>query len=689
MRKFSMHTLVLGLSLCGLVVSNQTLATAPNAPLITEPMEDGQIVHPADVHMETAPFFDPDAPDGHLCSDWEIWTVSPEERIWVTSCIGGIEKVHTHLGDGLFENSHAGRQALLFDTEYRLRVRHRDNSGDAATEWSAWTERFFHTSAAEDILSLMLIDIVEIPPPQWLDASGADVLLPAAASPSTLRIESSTDELLLELSSLDGLSNLVLHASPLASHVPVRVELNAGTSQELVLPETQLSFTDDSGASQTIYLPAVTLLPTQQVHFWVSVNGSTYTGDPSQTAPDFSDLARGSPLPWTVLQPGYKVEVVATGFQLPVNIAFIPTPGLEPYAPFFYVTELYGAIKVVTRDGTVSDYATNLLNFNPTGKFPGSGEQGLTGLVVDPASGDVYASMLYSGDPFDDGAPHYPKVVRFQSLDGGRTAATQTVILDMFPESQGESHQISNLSLGPDGKLYVHMGDGFAASAARDLDTFRGKILRLNLDGSPAVDNPFYDAADGINARDYVYASGFRNPFGGAWSAGDGALYTVENGPRTDRFAKVVVGQDYLWDGDDADLRTFAIYNWSPSHAPVNLVFIQPGTFAGSGFPAEKMDHAFVAESGPTYASGPVSRGKRISEFVRDEGGTLVGDPIPLIEYSGSGQATVVGLAAGPDGLYFSDFYKDTDVDSPIDRGARILRVYVFQPLDNLSLARN
>src|SRR3954471_11903935 len=54
---------------------------------------------------------------------------------------------------------------------------------------------------------------------------------------------------------------------------------------------------------------------------------------------------------WMVLQPGYAVEVVASGFQLPVNIAFLPNPGLQPSDPLFYVTELYGTIKVVRRDG--------------------------------------------------------------------------------------------------------------------------------------------------------------------------------------------------------------------------------------------------------------------------------------------------------------------------------------------------
>jgi glucose/arabinose dehydrogenase len=411
--------------------------------------------------------------------------------------------------------------------------------------------------------------------------------LPTAAHPPALRIESPADERLLEIRGVNGGFNRIMHYPRLVNHVPIRVELDAG----------------DTGQDRTmrrIYLPAVRISPLQQLHFWVSANGSTYAADASQTQPSFSRLVRGSLLPWTVVQEGYTVEVVATGLQLPVNIAFIPNPRPEPEA----------------RNGTVSDYATNLLNFNPTGEFPGSGEQGLTGIVVEPVTGDVYASLLYSIDPSDDAAEHYPIVKRFQSVDGGYTAATQTIILDMFPEPQGQSHQISNLSIGPDGKLYVHMGDGFNAATARNLNAFRGKILRMNLDGSPAVDNPFYAAGDGINARDYVYAYGFRNPFGGAWAAADGFLYEVENGPRTDRFARVVAGRDYRWDGDNADLSSFAIYNWSPSAAPVNLTFIQPQTFGGSGFPTEKMHHAFVSESGPTWATGPQTLGKRISESV-------------------------------------------------------------------------
>jgi|GEM_PF-1246856 len=510
---------------------------SPNTPTITEPGIEGKVVNPADVHMETGPFADPNPGQLHACTDWEIWNSALTERVWFTSCIGGLEKVHTHLGDGVFQGSHAGRTDLLPNTNYVLRVRHKDNSGDPATEWSAFAQRGFRTSA-------------------------------------------------------------------------------------------------------------------------VSI------GDPDNM--------------WAFRQPGYEIQVAATGLQLPVNIAFIPNAGTAPNSPYYYVTELYGIIKVVTRDGTVLDYATGLLNFNPTGNFPGTGEQGLTGIAVEPTTKDVFVGVLYEVA----GGAHYPKVVRFHSNDGGLTMATQTTILDMVGEPQGQSHQISNLSLGPDGKLYVHMGDGFDSSTAQNLSSFRGKILRLNLDGTAPTDNPLYNAGDGINARDYVYAYGLRNPFGGAWRTADNAHYEVENGPSVDRFVKVVANRNYLWDGTDGSMSNFAIYNWNPARAPVNIAFIQSQTFNGSGFPTEKMDHAFISESGPTYASGPQTLGKRIVEFVLDASGNRLTGPTPLIEYTGTGKATVVGLAAGPDGLYFSDLYKNLNFVSPIDRGANILRIQFVGVVD-------
>jgi glucose/arabinose dehydrogenase len=502
--------------------------TSPATPTITEPAVDGQVVNPADVHMETGPFSDPNPGDTHVCTDWEIRLASTSERVWSSPC-NSVEIVHIHLGDGAFEGSHAGRTDLLFSTNYQLRARHKDSSGDPATEWSGWAQRAFATSA--------------------------------------------------------------------------------------------------------------------------------------QPSP-------GTSVAWTLRQSGFQLDVFATGFQLPVNIAFVPNPGPNATDPYFYVTELYGTIRVVSRNGIVSDYVRGALNYRPSGVFPGSGEQGLTGIAVDPASGDVFASMLYESTP---GGTKYAKVMRFHSNHSGAVAGSSSVILDIR-EAQSSSHQISNTTIGPDGKLYVHTGDGFDSSTAQNLASFRGKILRVNLDGSAPSDNPFYNASDGITARDYVFAYGFRNPFGGDWRAADGFHYEVENGPSVDRFAKVTRGTNYGWNGTDSSMSTGALYTWSPSVAPVNLAFIQSQTFGGSGFPSDKLGHAFVTDSGPTYASGPQTNGKRIDEFVLNADGTRQSGPTKLIEYTGTGRATAAGLAAGPDGLYFTDLYKDSGT-SATDAGANVLRI--------------
>jgi hypothetical protein len=124
-----------------------------------------------------------------------------------------------------------------------------------------------------------------------------------------------------------------------------------------------------------------------------------------------------------------------------------------------------------------------------------------------------------------------------------------------------------------------------------------------------------------------------------------------------------------------------ALYNWQAATAPVNVTFVQPETFRGSQFPADMQDHAFVSESGPTYAQGPQSNGKRITEFVIDTAGVLIDGPDALIEYVGMGHASVVGLAAGPDGLYFTDLYEDSGANGATAVGAKIYRVRYVNPI--------
>ena len=560
----------------------------PAAPVINEPAADGQLVDAEDLHMQIEQaFVDPDSPAadpggaGRASTDWEVWTRTPvPERVFrVTGATQFDSKVHVHFGDGVFEGSHAGRNTLLPERDYLLRVRHHDASGDAGTSASNWDVRLFRTRPSE---------------------------------PST--------------------------------------------------------------------------------------------------APG-----------WVAQQPGYRVEELPFVFgpgeqdwRLPTNIAFVPDHlrGTAPGAPLFYVTELYGQIRVVTNDYHVHTYATGLLNYDPSGPFGGSGENGVTGIVVDPSNGDVFATMLYD-DTTDTTTNTFPKVTRFTSTDGGihavdtspTTAGTQgTDILRMRGESMRQSHIVSNITFGPDDKLYVHVGDGFDQTAGQNDLLFRGKLLRMNRNGSAPTDNPHYAAADRgsdgqPDAEDYWFAKGLRNPFGGAWREANAAAgtpaqhFTVENGPSRDRFTLLVRDRNYLYDGTDASMANFNIAysptgsfengapDWEPSPAPVNITFVQPSTYGGSNFPAAKQGHAFVSLSGSTHGLGPSSRGDSIQEWIINPDGTRrvsapnePPNPRNLIKYQGTGYSTAAAIAAGPNGLYFSTLYPDVD-PNPVAPGAKVLRV--------------
>lgn len=661
---------------CGLLLAAVASAQNPPAtPAFTEPGTPNLVLNPADVHMETAPFSDPDG-DQHLASTWEIWTVSPVQRVWIADSVTGFEKLHAHLGDGVFENSHLGLNRLFADTQFTLRVRHRDDSGDPASEWSAWTTIPFATGVAGVKDAMLLEDVDDLPAPSWRDTFGNAVDLPAGTPNSMLRLENDLGWLLLRIDGAPGVGNQVTNPAELPLHRAVRVVIKSGgTGSNLVLPESVLSGFERDCEPFAIYLPAINLPPDSTQAFWVSEHGATYDADPSAVIPDFSSVARTVPVPWEPSRPGYRVDVVAAGLTLPVNIAFVPNGGALPTDPKFYVTELYGQIKVVTNAGLVSNYASGIVNYVPSGAFPGSGEQGLTGIAVDPVSGDVFAAHLWR-----TGNQNFPRITRFSSTNGGLSATSSQVILDMQGEPQGQSHQISNLEI-VGGQLFCHMGDGFNVGTAQNLNSYRGKILRLNLDGSPVTSNPFYNGGT-ITSRDYVYCYGVRNPFGGAWRAADGERYCVENGPNVDRFMRLVSGRNYGWNGSNGSMFNFALYNWDPSSGPVNIAFVQPQTFGGSGFPADVQGHAFVSESGATYAEGEQPIGKRISEFVLDAAGNVTAGPLPFLEYTGDGYATMVGLACGPDGMYFSELYSDSGALGPTTTGGRILRIRYGDPDD-------
>ncbi len=294
-----------------------------------------------------------------------------------------------------------------------------------------------------------------------------------------------------------------------------------------------------------------------------------------QSPPDPADL-------WQV-RAGLAIERFATGLQLPVNLVLAPDAASDPTAAFLYVTELYGRVRVLTMDGTVSVYEDGLLNFDPGSEpFPGAGSTGVTGIVVEPESGDLFVGFVYLDQA--DGIVKN-RVVRLESSPDGMLAVDEQVVLEGIPARI--DHQVHALTIGPDGKLYVNMADGFEPDAAQDDNDLRGKILRLNLDGSIPADNPTPASA--------VFAKGFRNPFGAAWHPDQPWLYASDNGLlEGDRILKVEAGGNYGWP-DDLSQNALYLFDRSDVISPTAIAFDRDGLLTPAG-----ETNLFVAVTGPT-----------------------------------------------------------------------------------------
>ena len=352
------------------------------------------------------------------------------------------------------------------------------------------------------------------------------------------------------------------------------------------------------------------------------------------------------------MYPGFELEVVAGGLDLPVNIAVASSGKSGAGDPLLYLTELYGQVKVITHDGSVHTYAEELLNYKPTPEIPGHGESGLTGICVEPASGDLFLSMLY-----EDNGEIKGKVARTHSLDGLKMDSME-VILDGIP-STTRAHQVQAVSIGYDGKLYLNVADGGEWEKSQDDRDLRGKILRMELDGSIPWDNP--------NPGSRVYAKGFRNPFGAAWRKSDRSLYIAGNGPDVDdRIAKVRPYENYGWPGT---MRRNSLFWWHHTQAPTALDFMQDGQF-----PPEFNDDLFVALFGEAYAEGIGVKGKKIVKLQLNPDATAVKSYDDFIVYIGSGPASPCGLKFGRDGLYFTDLHGDI-LDSGERTGGNVFRV--------------
>ena len=192
------------------------------------------------------------------------------------------------------------------------------------------------------------------------------------------------------------------------------------------------------------------------------------------------------------------------------------------------------------------------------------------------------------------------------------------------PKVTGRGHYSHRLAVSPDGRyLFVGSGDRQKMDPAQDTAVNLGKVVRLNLDGTPAADNAFSGQAG--KAQD-VWSWGHRNILGLAFDA-SGRLWDLEHGPAGgDELNLVKKGANYGWpivsEGDHYDGKVIPPHSTRPEFAAPAISWnpvIAPGDFifhSGKMFPALK-GQAIIGGMKPTVLVRVAIDGESARELQR------------------------------------------------------------------------
>ena len=194
-----------------------------------------------------------------------------------------------------------------------------------------------------------------------------------------------------------------------------------------------------------------------------------------------------------------------------------------------FVTERDGVIRVIEPGGQLR--ATPFLSITDRVR-PDMGEFGLLGLAFHPnyqENGHFYVN--YTALPDGD-----TRIARFEvSADDPNVADPSSELTILALDQPYPNHNGGDLAFGPDGYLYIPLGDGGSADdpegRAQNLEVLHGKMLRLDVDAAEPYavppDNPFVGRSD---ARPEIWASGLRNPFRLSFDRQSGNLFIADVG---------------------------------------------------------------------------------------------------------------------------------------------------------------
>jgi glucose/arabinose dehydrogenase len=278
----------------------------------------------------------------------------------------------------------------------------------------------------------------------------------------------------------------------------------------------------------------------------------------------------------------FEVVVLARGLEKPWAVE--PLPGGD-----LLVTEKPGRLRIVSATGEMGQ---------PIAGVPAvdaRGQGGLLDVALSPAFDSDRMIYWSYAEPRQGG--NGTSVARGVLSADRRSLEQVRVILRTMPTYDGTMHYGSRLTFGPDGMLYITLGERSNASMrkyAQQLDSHLGKILRIKPDGSVPDDNPFVGQA---HALPEIWTLGQRNVQAAAFDP-QGRFWVVEHGAKGgDELNLIVKGKNYGWPlvaygeeysgqpipGAVTDRPGFEqpVYYWDPVIAPSGAQF-----YTGDAFPA-------------------------------------------------------------------------------------------------------
>lgn len=278
---------------------------------------------------------------------------------------------------------------------------------------------------------------------------------------------------------------------------------------------------------------------------------------------------------------------IVTGLSLPTAMEFAPDGRI-------FISEKRGTLRVV-KDGVL--LATPFITLPVTT----TSERGLLGIAFDPdfnSNGYIYLYYTKASNPIKNRVSRF--TVSSTSPDIG-DPSSEFVIVDDIASDAG-NHNGGAIHFGPDGKLYISIGDGGKIhTTSQSLGTLSGKMLRVNRDGTIPEDNPFVSVP---GARPEIWAMGFRNPFSFAFDPITGKMFINDVGQQTwEEVDLGAPGANYGWptcEGFCASTSTPPYINpvlaYGHNQKLGGAAITGAAFYTGTNFPPEKVGSYFYGD---------------------------------------------------------------------------------------------